>query len=302
MRLLAWLALLLSSIFVSSSARGEPRPPSGADVLEDALAEGDLDEDDVPSLPSDSRPGGEAAGPGWVSLVGFWRQLVAGQEDVGAMVVVGVPFDRVARGPTGGLADPRSPVPAASAPTSEPSSAPPPVHTGPALTASLARRCVAASLRTAGLEIDDSRLDDLLARSRQSAWLPEARTRIMRLLTDAAHSTTLATNDGTTYYSAIGAHLVLELRLTWRFDRLIYAGDEPALERMRLERQEARSRLAAKTLEVLFSWQRAVVDQRESLAGSREELEAKLRASEAQVTLDVLTGGWFSRRGTDEGD
>ena len=118
----------------------------------------------------------------------------------------------------------------------------------------------------------------------------------MRLMTDAAHSTTLATTDGTTYYDAVGANLVLELRMTWRFDRLLYAGDEPGLERARLLRQEARSRLAARALEVLFGWQRAVVDAQAAPAGSQDELDAELHASEAQATLDVLTDGWFSRR------
>ena len=61
--------------------------------------------------------------------------------------------------------------------------------------------------------------------------------RAMRLMTDAARAATLATTDGTSYYETVGAHLVLELRLTWRLDRLLYSGDEPALERARLERQ-----------------------------------------------------------------
>jgi hypothetical protein len=145
--------------------------------------------------------------------------------------------------------------------------------------------------------MDDSRLDALVARARTSAWLPEARMRAMRLMTDAARAATLATTDGTNYYETVGAHLVLELRLTWRLDRLLYAGDEPTLERTRLERQDARSRLAGRTLDALFAWQRAVVDVEDALVGSREEGQAWLRASEAQATLDVLTDGWFSKRG-----
>ena len=38
--------------------------------------------------------------------------------------------------------------------------------------------------------------------------------------------------DGSTLYDAIGANLVLELRLTWRLDRLVYAGDEATLLRV----------------------------------------------------------------------
>jgi hypothetical protein len=62
---------------------------------------------------------------------------------------------------------------------------------------------------------------------------------------------------------------------------------------MRLERQEARGRLSARVLELLFAWQRAVLDVAETAAGSRAELDVVLRRCEAEVSLDVLTGGWF---------
>ena len=90
-----------------------------------------------------------------------------------------------------------------------------------------------------------------------------------------------------------GTTTTLEARLTWRFDRLIFAEDEPTLERVRLEREEARSRIGAKVLELLFAWQRAVLDEAGSDAGSRAELEAALRRIQAEIALDVMTGGWF---------
>ena len=160
----------------------------------------------------------------------------------------------------------------------------------------MARSCVAAALRASGLGADDARIDALMDRARASAWLPETRTRAMRLWNDAAHTTTVASTDTANFYDAVGANLVLELRLTWRLDRLLYAGDEPTLERVRLERQDARSRLAARTLEVLFAWQRAIVGADEAVPGSRDAIENRLRAAEAQATLDVLTAGWFSSR------
>jgi hypothetical protein len=101
-------------------------------------------------------------------------------------------------------------------------------------------------------------------------------------------------HDATDYYAAVGANLVLEGRLTWRLDRTVYAGDEPTLERVRLERAEARAKLAERALQSLFAWARAGLDAREAPEGSREEAEALLRVAEAAATLDVLTGGWFS--------
>jgi hypothetical protein len=160
----------------------------------------------------------------------------------------------------------------------------------------LARDCVAAALRASGLGVDDARIDALVSRARESAWLPETRMRAMRLWDDAAHTTTLASTDTANFYDAVGANLVLELRLTWRLDRLLFAGDEPTLERVRLERQDARSRLATRTLEALFAWHRALVQGEEALAGSRDAAESRLRAAEAQATLDVLTAGWFTSR------
>jgi hypothetical protein len=153
---------------------------------------------------------------------------------------------------------------------------------------------VAAALRASGLGADDARVDELVSRARESAWLPETRMRAMRLWTDAAHTTTLAATDTANFYDAVGANLVLELRLTWRLDRLLFAGDEATMERVRLERQDTRSRLATRTLDLLFAWQRAVLQSLEEIAGSPAALESRLRVAEAQATLDVLTAGWFS--------
>jgi hypothetical protein len=118
----------------------------------------------------------------------------------------------------------------------------------------------------------------------------------MHLLAEGSHETTLASTDGTNYYQMVGSHLVLELGLTWRLDRLVYAGDEASLERLRLERLEARTRVTNRILETLFDWQRALLDSEEALSGSEQELQARERAAEARATLDVLTDGWFSRR------
>ena len=107
---------------------------------------------------------------------------------------------------------------------------------------------------------------------------------------------TATTTDTASFYDSIGANLVLELRLTWRFERLLYSGDEPTIERVRLERQDARSRVATHVLEVLFAWQRARVAENDAPPSSRELEEARLRQAEEVATLDVLTGGWFSAR------
>ncbi len=289
----SWPVLALLGILVTpTAAHADPALFSDDDRLDDQQVDGDIDGEDRASARFGSSAGSaDAHAQSWVTLAGFTRQLMSGRNDVGGMVVVGLALDRIAAGPTH-LADPPHPVRAVPETATESLA---PVRT--ALVApSLARECVAVALRASGLGVDDSRIDALMARARMSAWLPETRMRAMRLMTDAAHATTLATTDGTTYYDAVGANLVVELRLTWRFDRLLFSGDEPALERMRLEREDARSRLSRRTLDVLFAWQRASVDADAALTPSPEEREARLREAEAFATLDVLTNGWFSRR------
>ena len=280
--------VLLACVLLAAPARAAPWIDSGEDALEDFLADGDLDAEDHAALRLDHRPGSsDVHGASWVSLVGFERQLMSGRNDVGGIVVVGLALDRIDAGSVHRIGDPATP----------PAAPEPPEAAQVRLVAPrLARQCVAAAWRSAGLGVDDTRIDALIARSRASALLPETRLRAMRLWADASHATTLATTDNTSYYDAIGANLVLELRLTWRLDRVLYAGDEPTLERVRLERQDARARVAARTLEALFAWERARVAEAGAAAGSPEKAENQIRAAEAEATLDVLTGGWFSSR------
>jgi hypothetical protein len=304
------LQLLLLLLLVARDARADPLFGHGEDALEDAFVEGDIDEEDHVAMRLGGHTGAsDVHGQSWVSLVGFAKELRSGKHDLGGFVVVGLALDRIAAGPVHRLADPPRPVRTSQASTAalpsplppSPSPAPAPAAPSPAanaelVPAGLARDCVSAALKASGLGVDDARIDDLVSRARASAWLPETRMRAMRLLTDANHSTTIATTDTANFYDAVGANLVLELRLTWRLDRLVYAGDEGTLERVRLERLDARSRLATRTLEVLFAWERAALEARQAPSGSQEEGSARLRASEARATLDVLTAGWFETR------
>ncbi len=280
----------LARLFGAAPARAAPWFDAGQDALEDQFADGDLDEEDHAALRLDRRPGSsDLHAASWVSVVAFERQLLSGKNDVGGIVVVGLALDRIEAGDVHRIGDPPPP----------PAAPDPPKESKALAAPRLARTCVAAAWRTAGLGADDARIDALISRSRASALLPETRLRAMRLWDDAAHATTLATTDDTSYYDAIGANLVLELRLTWRLDRLLYAGDEPTLERVRLERQDARARVAARTLEALFAWERAGVAEGGAASGSPEKADAQLRGAEAEATLDVLTGGWFSSREQD---
>jgi len=290
--------LSLCFLLVPALAQGDPWFGWDESALEDQFVDGDFDEEDHIAMSLGGHVGGaDLHGQSWVSLVGFSRQLAGGRNDLGGILVVGLALDRFAAAPVRRLADPSRESPALMLPPPQvpPEQVPQPPAVLP-LAPTLARESVAAAWRASGLGTDEERVDSLVARSRASALLPDARIRAMRLLTDSTRTTALATTDGTNYYDALGANLALELRLTWRLDRLVFAGEEPTLERVRLERQAARAHLATRTLEVLFAWQRARVTLRKAVAGSDEQIDAELRMGEAEATLDVLTGGWFSAR------
>jgi hypothetical protein len=285
------VAVLVAVVVLASTppARADPWFDMDEGALEERLADGDVDEEDRIAAALGHRQGAtDVHGESWVSLSGTERLLAGGKNDFGAILVVGLALDRWAMGGVHRVADPPAPAKTVSPATAEPHADPSPLPPG------LAHECVMAAWRTAGLGAGDERIDAIESRARGSALLPETRVRAMRLWTDASHATTLATTDGTNTYDAVGANLVLEVRLTWRLDRALYAGDEPTLERVRMERSEARNRLADRVLQALFAWAKANQAAAVAVAGSPESREASLRAAEAAATLDVLTGGWFS--------
>ncbi len=159
------------------------------------------------------------------------------------------------------------------------------------LSLSSARSLVRAAWRASGLGETDAAMDALSQSARSSAWVPELRVRSER--TEDEH-TTLYYSDPPRQYHVSGVKMAYEARLVWRFDKLIYAGDEPQIEHLRVTRIEARERLAHKTLEAFFALETSLADLGRAAPGSLEAREHGFRAFEAAATLDVLTGGWFS--------
>jgi hypothetical protein len=306
------LGLAAVHLFSAGVARASPR--RGNDTAqEDALADGEIDVDDIATKSpwaavagaTGGRPVlGSAGGSAWVSLLGFTRQTLDERQEIGGFILVGLPLDRFARANTR-VTTSRSEL-AQLQLVREAVSDPPlqrvianeqPFEL--ALTPRLARSCVAAAWRAVGLGADDARLESIVSRARWSAVLPEARLRAVRF-EDARLSLDTSTDTSRLRDSA-GANVGFEARLTWRFDRLIYADDEPAFERIRLEQRDARSRVGAKVLEALFHWQRAALDLRTlppSQQGTRDEADVRLRLLEAEAALDVLTNGWFAAQKT----
>jgi len=308
--------LPLVVLLLSRPARAEPWFGWGDGKTEDRYNDGDLDvEDLVEGLHvARSRDGGSQqlrAGT-WLTLGAFTR-TVDNKQDVGVLLIFAGAFDRLLEGRRHQLARPdetspftasafaasvlgEGPLPRGGAlpPGTVIIPAPPPPPPPPPsllVTPLVARQAVTAAWRTMGLGVDDSRIDAMIARARQSAALPETRLRVMKVVNDSSQVGVIPTDTST--YDIAGANLYLEARLTWRLDRLLYADDEPTLERTRIERHDARERVSAKVIDTLFQWQRAEIARRGALLGSKELIDATLRLAEAEAALDVLTGGWF---------
>jgi hypothetical protein len=166
-----------------------------------------------------------------------------------------------------------------------------------ALSSALARDVLRAALQHSGIGDEEVRLDSLRHRARTSALLPELRLRVAHVSdVRASTSQTALANSGidTSEDTVFANHgrLYLEARLAFRLDRLLFADEEIAIERLAQELQEREQRIRQRVLEALFVWQRAELD-----ASDGESSEAALRLTEAVVTLDLHTGGWFSQRG-----
>jgi hypothetical protein len=163
-----------------------------------------------------------------------------------------------------------------------------------AITPAVARAAVRAALRSARLAAPDAAMDALASRARASSLLPELRLRALRRADDG-QALAPTEYDPTRTTATTGTSVWLEARATWRLDRLVFADDEVAIERLRSERAAAQARLVERVLDLLFGWQRAVAAEADPKRTPEERIEAALRRIESEAALDVCTDGWFSR-------
>ncbi|MEB2312301.1 MAG: hypothetical protein OZ921_02935 [Sorangiineae bacterium] len=217
-----------------------------------------------------------------------------GQAENLALVELVVPLERLAA-PRAGLAEAASGEPSDSAPERphQPTGRARGATPSPVAELDLARRAVRAALSAAGYGASARRLDSLSARARSSATLPEVRLRAART-SDESLRLSPTTADPYRYTQAGGTSLWFEARLTWRLDRLVFAKEELAVERLRSERAHARAALVQKVLTLVIAWRRAT---RRSLAPEllpEEREQAAVDAADAALALDLLTGGWFA--------
>lgn len=151
------------------------------------------------------------------------------------------------------------------------------------------RALVAAALRNAGLDRDDQ-LDGLATRARLSALAPEVRLRAFRGI-DAGARVYRTDDLADRWTGSDGTTTLFEGRLSWRLDRLVFADEEVALERIRVERSELKQRLTTKIIELALRWQRARRAANDPDALPHDRDEAMALTLESTLALDALTGG-----------
>ncbi|KYF89813.1 hypothetical protein BE20_19490 [Sorangium cellulosum] len=254
------------------------------------------------------------AQPLWVSLQLGLARLEGGERSLSGMLLASIPLERLSdrpgAPPPSAIAEPEAPrlkpappSPPRAAPAPDPPEAPPappPAEVEPPLplpvrvTPAMARAIVEAALRQSRLLDPEARIDAIASRARTSSLLPELRLRVSRLV-DEAENLAPTEYDPARRTASGGTSLWLEARATWRLDRLVFADEEIALERLRRERAELQAKLTARVLELLFAWQRAVALSADPGRSPEERRAAALAALEAEASLDLLTGGSMTR-------
>ncbi len=147
----------------------------------------------------------------------------------------------------------------------------------------LVRAALAARTATPG------RVRDAMDRARATGWLPSASGAIrrgqavdLRALTGADTPTNVSTDDD----------LVLEGRLVFRFDRVVFAPEEPRLLRELRDAEAAEADLTVAIVSLYFERRRL---QLEAVLLGTTDLARELRILEIEALLDAFTGGAFGR-------
>jgi len=125
-----------------------------------------------------------------------------------------------------------------------------------------------------------------LAHDPRDSWIRRAR------LSGLVPWVTVRTTRDTTWQDAssdVGHATTLELRATWRLDRLLFDDKELQVAALETARRRERQRLAARVIRAYFAWRRAA-----SIASDDERVIT--RVAETAAELDALTDGWFSRQ------
>jgi hypothetical protein len=132
---------------------------------------------------------------------------------------------------------------------------------------------LSAAYRAAGLDRNPAK--GWIRRARWAGLIPWLTVRTGR-------DTSWQTDD-----TSIDHGMALDIRATWRLDRLVFDGRELQVASIEAARRRERRRLASRVIRTYFGWRRAA-------ARAIQQPATRSRALEAAAELDALTDGWFS--------
>jgi hypothetical protein len=132
---------------------------------------------------------------------------------------------------------------------------------------------LSAAYAAAGLDRDPAR--SWIRRARWAGLIPWLTVRTGR-------DSSWQTDDPT-----IDHGMAVDVRATWRLDRLAFDGRELQVASIEAARRRERRRLASRVIRTYFAWRRAA-------ARAVHHPATRSRAHEAAAELDALTDGWFS--------
>jgi hypothetical protein len=151
----------------------------------------------------------------------------------------------------------------------------------------LDRAVVAAATRHAiqhaGLALDATR--DLGSRARAAGWVPHVSLRVRRGFGSSA-ALSLQTGD----HVLSDDSLILDARLTFSLDRVVFDPSEVAISRLELERAERRAQIEREVIEILAVMERCRVALAALEPSSDEAAHTNLDFARARARLEVLTG------------
>ncbi len=160
------------------------------------------------------------------------------------------------------------------------------------VTPQVARMAVAAALRVVGAENRVGMIASMTTRARWSGLIPSLSFHLARREVDQQRLD--SGERGEKYGASRGDSTWVEGRLTWKFDRLVFADEESSFSHLRFQAVEERARISFRVLDALAAWERARYNEGASKPNSSLHFDSMLRRAAAEAILDVLTSGWFS--------
>jgi hypothetical protein len=134
----------------------------------------------------------------------------------------------------------------------------------------------------------------MATRSRAAASLPDVR---LRAGTSRDESLRLAptVNDPARFTQSGATDLWFEARLSWSLGRALFHDDEIRIERLRDSARKERSEVGQRVVSALVEWQKQDQLSRSEYLTDEQHGRARLARLAAEIELDLLTDGWFSR-------